>query len=162
MDRWKQRNSLNLDTRLGMNYLSKIFGTGNSNATFRNSVVSSEEVNTNNNGKNRHYAGLQPLSPCWELSDSFSHSRSASNGPRKESNQIAKLRMKNYKESTPKRPYSICGPVTPSHYPNNSIPSLSQAQTDEFFITPLVQLRQKQRHLQTRCGILYICISSYF
>jgi hypothetical protein len=157
MDRWKQRNSLNLDTRLGMNYLSKIFGAGNSNVAFRNSVVvSGEEFLTSHNGKNRHYAGLQPLSPCWELSDSFSHSRAASNGPRKESNQVAKLRLKNHKESPPKRPYSICGPVTPSHYPNHLIPA-----HDEFFITPLVQLRQKQRHIQTRCGILYICISNY-
>ena len=124
MDRWKQRNSLNFDTRLGMNYLSKLFGAGNSNVTFRNSVVSSEEVSANNNGKNRHYAGLQPLSPCWELSDSFAHSRSASNGPKKESNQVAKLRMKNYNERTPKRPYSICGPITPSHFSNHSLSPL--------------------------------------
>ena len=153
MERWKQRNSLNLDTRLGMNYLSKIFGAGQSNVISKNSVVSHEH-NANNNGKNRHYAGLQPLSPCWELSDSFTHSGVSSSRPTKESNQFARLRIKTHNESTPKRPYSICGPVTPSQYPHHARPPSSPAQTEEFFITPLVNLRQKQRHLQSRCIIL--------
>ena len=61
--------------------------------------------------------------------------------------------MKNYNERTPKRPYSICGPITPSHYSNHSVSPLSQSRPDEFFITPLVQLRQKQQNLHTRCGI---------
>ena len=149
MERWKQRNSLNLDTKFGKNYIAKLFGSGSSNSHSKSSSFNGEGA-FNNNNKHRHYAGLQPLSPCWELSDSFSHSRATSSSPKNNSNQIAKLRSKNYQTNTPRRPYSICGPITSSQYANYSVPSPSQTYAKEFSITPLVELRKKKSLLQNR------------
>ena len=158
MERWKQRNSLNLDTRAGISYLSKIFGAGNHNVTPKDSIFQSES-HVGNPTKPRHYAGLQPLSPCWELSDSFTHSQATSKVSKEERHQGARMRQKYYQENTPKRPYSICGPITSSHYPNFSVPSPSQAKNKDFLITPLVQLRQKKGNLQYRCNI---CLSQLY
>ena len=152
MDRWKQRNSLNLDTRAGLHYLGKIFGAGSNSVVTKDSNFS-KDVSLNGNNKNRHYAGLQPLSPCWELSDSFSHSKPTSKGTKEEADQVAKLRTKVPGANTPKRPFSISGPIMRSHYANYSILSPSQSRTNESFIPPFVQLRKKQNHLQNRCNI---------
>ena len=143
MDRWKQRHSLNLDNRSGLNYLSKIFGHGNNHASSKD--VSNLHFNASANGKvkNRHYAGLQPLSPCWELSDSFSHSNTSTIGENEKPMQVSNRREINFKADTPKRPFSICGPIPGSHYPNYSIPSPSQTQNIEY--QPTVQLRQKKK-----------------
>ena len=149
MERWKQRNSLNLDTKFGKNYLGKLFGAGSNNPNSKSSFINGEGA-FNNNNKNRHYTGLQPLSPCWELSDSFSHSRATSSSPKNNSNQIATWRSENCQPSTPRRPYSICGPITTSHYANYSVPPPSQTNAKEFHITPLVELRKKKSFLHNR------------
>ena len=154
MDRWKQRNSLNLDTKARLYYLGRIFGAG-SNSVINKDPNINEEVAVNGTNKNRHYAGLQPLSPCWELSDSFSHSKGPHNGRKEEPDRIGKLRMKTPRESKPKRPFSISGPIMTPHYSNQSIPSPSQSQTREAFIPSFVQLRKKQNHLQYRCYTFY-------
>ena len=149
MDRWKQRHSLNLDNRSGLNYLSKIFGQGNNHASSKD--VSNLHFNASANGrvKNRHYAGLQPLSPCWELSDSFSHSNTSTIRENEEPIQVSNSREINFKGDTPKRPFSICGPIPGSHYPNYSIPSPSQTQNSEY--QPTVKLRQKKKqHISNR------------
>ena len=149
MERWKQRNSLNLDSRFGINYIGKLFGSGNSNANSKGSSVR-EEGAFDNLSKHRHYAGLQPLSPCWELSDSFSHSRATSSSPNNNSNRVPKLRSKNYQINTPRRPYSICGPVSTSQYENYSVPSPSQTHSKEFQIAPLIELNEKKPWKQNR------------
>ena len=150
MERWKQRNSLNLDTRFGINYLGKLFGSGSSSGNSKESSINGEGAFSNPT-KYRHYAGLQPLSPCWELSDSFSHSRATSSSPNNNSNRVAKLRSKNFETTTPKRPYSICGPISTYQYPNCSVPSPSQTNRKDFQITPIVELSEKKSfYLQDR------------
>ena len=57
--------------------------------------------------------------------------------------QVSNTREINFKADTPKRPFSICGPIPGSHYPNYSIPSPSQTQNIEN--QPTVQLRQKKK-----------------
>ena len=157
MDRWKQRHSLNLDTRAGLSYLSKIFNSGSSNVIHSKSSISKNDVsNVNGNGNTRHYAGLQPLSPCWEMSDSFTHCKPAS--PMftdEDTDQIATawLRLK-----TPgstggsKRPYSICGPIMRSHSSTNySKPSPSQIYRNDPNDNHLVKLGMKRYPLVYRC-----------
>ena len=149
MERWKQRNSLNLDSRFGMNYIGKLFGSGNSNANSKSSSINGEGA-FNSPGKHRHYAGLQPLSPCWELSDSFSHSRATSSSPKTNAKHVAKLRPKNSQINSPRRPYSICGPVSVSQYTNYSVPSPSQTKSKAFQITPIVELNERKCWLNNR------------
>ena len=149
MERWKQRNSLNLDTRAGLYYLGRIFSTGGNHANNKD-VIHTDHLTVNGNSRNSHYAGLQPLSPCWELSDSFTHSKSVSQETSEEKDQITKLRTKNPRSATPKRPYSICGPISESHRRNFSVPSPAQVEGN-VNLSLLVQLRKKTNYPQKRC-----------
>ena len=42
MERWKQRNSLNLDTKFGKNYIGKLFGSGSSYSNSKSSSINGE------------------------------------------------------------------------------------------------------------------------